>query len=82
MILPQTMPGVVIGSIFVFVLSMGEFATVRLVGSTVASVGTILKIQNDKALFSAAASSAVVLVIVMMLGVVILLRFANLREDL
>lgn len=82
-IIPQIMPGVVIGSIFVFVLSMGEFATVRLVGgNTVASVGTIIRTQNDNVLFPTAAASAVVLVLVMMAGVAVILRFANLREDL
>ena len=28
-ILPQTMPGIVIGSIFIFVLTMGEYGTVH-----------------------------------------------------
>jgi putative spermidine/putrescine transport system permease protein len=82
-VIPQIMPGVVIGSIFIFVLSMGEFATVRVVGgNTVASVGTIIRLQNDFVQFPTAAASAVVLVVVMMLGVVAMLRFANLREDL
>lgn len=80
--LPQTMPGVVIGSIFVFVLTMGEFATVRLVGSTVAQVATLVRVQNDSVQFSNAAASAVVLVLVMTIGVIVLLRFANLREEL
>ena len=82
-IIPQIMPGVVIGSIFVFVLSMGEFATVRLVGgNTVASVGTVIRLQYDSVLFPTSAASAVVLVVVMMGGVLVMLRFANLREDI
>ena len=81
--LPQIMPGVVIGSIFVFVLSMGEFATVSLVGGgKVAQVGTLVDNFYGQALFPTAAAAAVALVIVMMGGVFILLRFANLREDL
>src|SRR5919198_253282 len=31
-ILPQTLPGIVIGSIFIFVLTMGEYGTVRTLG--------------------------------------------------
>ena len=31
-ILPQTMPGIVIGSIFIFVLTMGEYGTVQVIG--------------------------------------------------
>lgn len=82
-IIPQIMPGVVIGSIFIFVLSMGEFATVRVVGgNAVGSVGTIIRQQSDQVQFPTAAASAVALVVVMMIGVVAMLRFANLREDL
>ena len=82
-VIPQIMPGVVIGSIFIFVLSMGEFATVRVVGAgTVGSVGTIIRNQSDQVLFPTAAASAVALVLVMMVGVVVMLRFANLREEL
>ncbi len=82
-IVPQIMPGVVIGSIFVFVLSMGEFATVRLVGgNTVGSVGTWVRLEWENLLFPQAAASAVILILVMMVGVLVMLRFANLREDL
>jgi hypothetical protein len=42
-ILPQTLPGIVIGSIFIFVLTMGEYGTVLVVGQNyVQSVGTIV----------------------------------------
>jgi putative spermidine/putrescine transport system permease protein len=82
-ILPQTMPGIVIGSIFCFVLTMGDYGTTRIVGGgQVASVGII--VQNNVAglLYPAAAASAVFLVLAMMLGVFVMLRFSNLREEL
>lgn len=82
-ILPQSMPGIVIGSIFVFILSMGEFATVRIIGGgQVASVGTIVQTQVASVQFPPAAASAVFLVLAMFIGVFVLLRFSNLREDL
>jgi putative spermidine/putrescine transport system permease protein len=82
-ILPQAMPGVVIGSIFVFVLSMGDFGTVRIIGGgQVASVGTIVSNWVVAVQFPQAAVSAVFLVLAMVVGVVILLRLSNLREDL
>jgi putative spermidine/putrescine transport system permease protein len=82
-IVPQAMPGVVIGSIFVFVLSMGDFGTVRIIGGgQVASVGTIVANWVVAVQFPRAAVSAVFLVLVMMLGVYALLRLSNLREDL
>jgi putative spermidine/putrescine transport system permease protein len=82
-ILPQAAPGVVIGSIFVFILTMGEFATVRIIGGgQVASVGTIVQTQVASVQFPQAAASAVFLVLAMFLGVFVLLRFSNLREEL
>ena len=39
-ILPQTMPGIVIGSIFIFVLTMGEYGTVQVISQgAVTTVG-------------------------------------------
>ena len=77
------MPGIVIGSIFVFILTMGEFATVRIIGGgTVSSVGTIVQTQVASVQFPQAAASAVFLVLAMVLGVFVLLRFSNLREEL
>ena len=82
-ILPQSMPGIVIGSIFVFVLTMGEYGTVRIIGGgQVASVGTIVNNQVVAVQFPIAATSAVFLVLAMMLGVFLMLRFSNLREEL
>jgi putative spermidine/putrescine transport system permease protein len=83
-ILPQSMPGIVIGSIFVFVLTMGDYGTYRVVGGgTKASIGVIIRNQVDFGLqYPSAAASAVILVVAMMLGVFVLLRFSNLREEL
>jgi putative spermidine/putrescine transport system permease protein len=82
-ILPQAMPGVVIGSIFIFVLSMGEYGTVRIVGANaIASVGTIVQNQYLAVQYPTAAASAVFLVLAMMAGIFVLLRFSNLREEL
>jgi putative spermidine/putrescine transport system permease protein len=82
-IIPQSMPGIVIGSIFVFVLTMGDYGTVRVIGgSQVSSVGLIVLNQVGAIQFPLAAVSAVILVLAMMLGVFLLLRFSNLREEL
>jgi putative spermidine/putrescine transport system permease protein len=82
-ILPQTMPGIVIGSIFVFVLTMGDYGTTALVGAgQVASVGTIVHNYVVGIQYPIAAASAVFLVLAMMVGVFVLLRFSNLREEL
>ena len=83
-ILPQTMPGVVIGSIFVFVLTMGEYGTVRLVGgNAVSSVGTIVNSKVELAVqYPQGAASAVLLVLALIAGVFAITRFSNLREEL
>ena len=82
-ILPQAMPGVVIGSIFVFVLTMGDYGTVRIIGGNqVSSIGLIVLNQVGAVQFPFAAASAVFLILAMMLGVFALLRFSNLREEL
>jgi putative spermidine/putrescine transport system permease protein len=82
-ILPQTMPGIVIGSIFVFVLTMGEYGTVRIIGGgQVSSVGIVVNNNVGGVQYPLAAASALVLVLAMMLGVFVFLRMSNLREDL
>jgi putative spermidine/putrescine transport system permease protein len=82
-ILPQTMPGVVIGSIFIFVLTMGDYGTVNTIGGgNITSVGTIVKSRVDVPDYPGGAAAAVLLVIVLMIGVWVITRFANLREEL
>jgi len=82
-ILPQTMPGIVIGSIFIFVLTMGEYGTVSVIGQgAVSSVGTFIQTQILGIQYPQGAASAVLLVAVLILGVFGITRVANLREEL
>jgi putative spermidine/putrescine transport system permease protein len=82
-LLPLARPGIVIGAVFVFVLSMGEFATVRLIGGgKTSSVG--LGIQNFVTYiqFPQAAAAASILVLVTVLGVAVLFRYGRIAEGL
>jgi putative spermidine/putrescine transport system permease protein len=82
-LLPLARPGIVIGAVFVFVLSMGEFATVRLIGGgQTSSVG--LAIQNFVTYiqFPQAAAAASILVLVTVLGVIVLFRYGRVAEGL
>jgi len=82
-ILPQTMPGIVIGSIFIFVLTMGDYGTVATVGGgNITSVGTLINSKIGAVQYPQGAASAVLLVIVLLFGVWGITRFSNLREDL
>jgi putative spermidine/putrescine transport system permease protein len=79
--LPLTRAGIMIGSVFVFVLAMGDFGTYKLVGGgEVGSIG--VNIQNLVSLlqYPQAAAQAAVLVVAMVVGVVLLLRFAKLEQ--
>ncbi len=82
-ILPLTKPGIMIGTIFVVTLVMGDFITVRFMsGSQKANVGRL--ISNDIALlqYPSAAATAVVLLITVLMVIGILLRFVNIRKEL
>ncbi|PWJ21613.1 ABC transporter permease [Jannaschia seohaensis] len=82
-ILPLTKPGIMIGTIFVVTLVMGDFITVRFMsGSQRANVGRL--ISNDIGLlqYPSAAATAVVLLGTVLIVIAILLRFVNIRKEL
>jgi putative spermidine/putrescine transport system permease protein len=81
-ILPQVMPGIVIGSIFIFVLTMGEYGTVEVISQgAVSTIGTHIHGQIIGTQYPQGAASAVLLVLVLILGVFVITRFSNLREE-
>jgi putative spermidine/putrescine transport system permease protein len=81
-ILPQTMPGIVIGSIFIFVLTMGEYGTVEVISQgAVTTVGVYVHSQIIGTQYPQGAASAVLLVLILILGVFIITRLSNLREE-
>jgi putative spermidine/putrescine transport system permease protein len=82
-IIPLTKPGIMIGTIFVMALVMGDFVTVRFMsGSQSANVGRL--ISNDVGLlqYPSASATAVVLLATVILMVGILLRFVDIRKEL
>jgi putative spermidine/putrescine transport system permease protein len=82
-ILPLTKPGIMIGTIFVVALVMGDFITVRFMsGSQSANVGRM--IQNDIALlqYPSASATAVVLLCTVLMLISLLLRFVDIRKEL
>jgi putative spermidine/putrescine transport system permease protein len=83
-IVPQALPGMVIGSIFIFVLTMGEYGTVLVVGGNkIQSVGTIVNSYIQLAVqYPPGAAAAVLLVLALIAGVFAITRFSNLREEL
>ena len=82
-IVPLTRSGIMIGSIFVVTLVMGDFITVRFMsGGQSASVGRV--ISNEIALlqYPAAAANAVVLLITVLIMIGIMMRFVDIRKEL
>ncbi|MDG2405660.1 MAG: ABC transporter permease [Paracoccaceae bacterium] len=82
-ILPLSLPGVVVGAIFVSVMVLGEFATSSaLSGRKVNLLGNIIVTQVGSLKWAFAAVIGVVLTGVMALVVTILLRIVDLRKEL
>jgi putative spermidine/putrescine transport system permease protein len=82
-VIPLSKPGIAIGSIFVLVLVMGDFATVRLMsGGQSASVGLMISNQIALLQYPAAAANAVVLLTVVLLMVAGILRAVDIRKEL
>ena len=82
-IVPLTKPGIMIGTIFVVALVMGDFITVRFMsGSQSANVGRM--IQNDIGLlqYPSASATAVILLITVLMLIGTLLRFVDIRKEL
>lgn len=82
-IIPLTKPGIMIGSIFVVTLVMGDFITVRFMsGSQEANVGRL--ISNDVGLlaYPSASATAVVLLLTVLIMIGIMLRFVDIRKEL
>lgn len=82
-VIPLCKPGIMIGTIFVLTLVMGDFITVRFMsGGQSANVGRV--ISNDIGLlqYPSASATAVVLLATVLLVVALLLRLVNIRKEL
>ncbi|MBZ4689259.1 MAG: hypothetical protein JG765_510 [Cereibacter sp.] len=82
-IIPLTKPGIMIGTIFVVTLVMGDFITVRFMsGSQSANVGRL--ISNDISLlqYPSAAATAMVLLVTVLIVITALLRLVDIRKEL
>jgi putative spermidine/putrescine transport system permease protein len=82
-IIPLSMPGVVVGAIFVSVMVLGEFATsAALSGRKVNLLGNIIVTQVGSLKWAFAAVAGVVLTVMMGLIVAGLLRVVDLKREL
>lgn len=82
-IVPLSKPGIMIGSIFVVTLVMGDFITVRFMsGGQSASVGRMISNEIGLLQYPSASASAVVLLLTVLLMVGSMLRMVDIRREL
>ena len=82
-IVPPSRTGILIGSIFVITIVMGDFVTVGVMGGQqIASVGKVIQVQTSYLQFPLAAANAVVLLAVVLMIIVALNRLVDLRKEL
>ena len=81
-IVPLSRTGILIGSIFVITIVMGDFVTVGVMGGQqIASVGKIIQVQTSYLQFPAAANSVILLVAVLAI-IAVLTRLVDIRKEL
>ena len=82
-VVPLSRTGIIIGSIFVITIVMGDFVTIGVMGGQqIASVGKIIQVQTSYLQFPLAAANAVVLLAVVLMIIVALNRLVDLRREL
>ena len=82
-VLPLTKSGIVLGSVFVFTLVMGDFYVVKIMsGGGSASVVSAMVDDISTLLFPHAAASAVILLVVLTVLVASIMRLVDIRREL
>jgi putative spermidine/putrescine transport system permease protein len=82
-VVPLSRTGIIIGSIFVITIVMGDFVTIGVMGGQqIASIGKIIQVQTSYLQFPLAAANAVILLIVVLMIIWALTRLVNIRKEL
>jgi putative spermidine/putrescine transport system permease protein len=82
-VIPLSKPGIVIGSIFVVTIVMGDFVTVGVMGGQqIASVGKIINTEMTALQFPPAAANSVILLIAVLFIIAALSRLVDVRKEL
>ena len=83
MIVPLARTGILIGSIFVITIVMGDFVTIGVMGGQqIASVGKIIQVQTSYLQFPLAAANAMILLAVVLMIIWGLTRLVDIRKEL
>jgi putative spermidine/putrescine transport system permease protein len=82
-IIPLSRTGIIIGSIFVITIVMGDFVTIGFMGGQqIASVGKIIQVQASYLQFPLAAANAMILLALVLLMLWALTRMVDIRREL
>ncbi|GAA6141423.1 ABC transporter permease [Hydrogenophaga sp. 5NK40-0174] len=82
-VIPLSKTGIIIGSIFVITIVMGDFVTIGVMGGQqIASVGKIIQVQTSYLQFPLAAANAVILLAVVLMIIWALTRMVDIRKEL
>lgn len=82
-IVPLSRTGILIGSIFVITIVMGDFVTIGVMGGQqIASVGKIIQVQTSYLQFPLAAANAVILLAIVLMIIWALTRLVDIRKEL
>ncbi|MBA4329604.1 MAG: ABC transporter permease [Polaromonas sp.] len=82
-IVPLSRTGILIGSIFVITIVMGDFVTIGVMGGQqIASIGKIIQVQTSYLQFPLAAANAVILLAIVLMIIWGLTRLVDIRKEL
>ena len=82
-VIPLAKPGIVIGSIFVITIVMGDYITIGVMGGQqIAAAGKIIEVRLNALQFPAAAANAVILLAVTFVIIAALSRLVDIRKEL
>jgi putative spermidine/putrescine transport system permease protein len=82
-VIPLSKPGIVIGSIFVITIVMGDFVTVGVMGGQqIASVGKVINTEMNALQFPPAAANSVILLVAVLFIIWALTRLVDIRKEL
>ncbi|WP_114972771.1 ABC transporter permease [Rhodoferax ferrireducens] len=82
-IVPLCRTGIIIGSIFVITIVMGDFVTIGVMGGQqIASIGKIIQVQTSYLQFPLAAANAVILLSIVLMIIWALTRLVDIRKEL
>jgi len=82
-IIPLSRTGIIIGSIFIITIVMGDFVTIGVMGGQqIASIGKIIQVQTSYLQFPLAAANAMLLLALVLMIIWALTRLVDIRKEL